>query len=90
MFPIAGRPNAGLLLSGETQFGFLVIPLVQGHLKTGRMRALGLSARKRSTILPDIPTLHETGSRISRPFRARILRAGKSAPACYRSSDRKS
>jgi tripartite-type tricarboxylate transporter receptor subunit TctC len=49
------------LLSGETQFGFLVIPLVQGHLKTGKMRALGVSARKRSTILPDIPTLHESG-----------------------------
>ena len=49
------------LLSGETQIGFLVIPVVQAHLKTGKMRALGLSARKRSTILPDIPTLHESG-----------------------------
>ena len=49
------------LLSGETQVGFLVIPLVQGHLKTGKMHALGVSARKRSTILPDIPTLHESG-----------------------------
>jgi tripartite-type tricarboxylate transporter receptor subunit TctC len=49
------------LLSGETQFGFLVIPLVQSHLKTGRMRALAISARQRSPNVPEIPTLHESG-----------------------------
>ena len=49
------------LLSGETQFAFLAIPLVQAHLKTGRMKALGLSALRRSTIVPAIPTLHEAG-----------------------------
>jgi tripartite-type tricarboxylate transporter receptor subunit TctC len=49
------------LLSGETQFAFLAIPLVQAHLKTGKLRALGLSALKRSAIVPAIPTIHEAG-----------------------------
>ena len=49
------------LLSGETQFAFLAIPLVQAHLKTGKLRALGLSSLKRSAIVPAIPTIHEAG-----------------------------
>lgn len=49
------------LLSGETQFAFLGIQLVQQHLKTGKMKALGLSALKRSAIVPSVPTLHEVG-----------------------------
>ncbi len=54
-------PTQVSLLSGETQFGFLVIPLVQGHLKSGKLRGIGLSARKRSSIVPEIATLHELG-----------------------------
>jgi tripartite-type tricarboxylate transporter receptor subunit TctC len=54
-------PAQTALLSGEVQFTFLVIPLVQGHLKSGKMRALGISTRARSSVLPGVPTLQEAG-----------------------------
>jgi tripartite-type tricarboxylate transporter receptor subunit TctC len=60
--PYRGQaPVLTALLGGEVQFAFLVIPLVQGHLKSGKLRALGISARTRSSVLTDIPTLHEAG-----------------------------
>jgi tripartite-type tricarboxylate transporter receptor subunit TctC len=54
-------PAQTALLGGEVQFAFLVIPLVRGHLKSGKMRALGISTRTRSSVLPDVPTLQEEG-----------------------------
>lgn len=60
--PYRGSAPAQIaLLGGEVQFAFLVIPLVRGHLKSGKMRALGISTRTRSSVLPDVPTLHEAG-----------------------------
>jgi tripartite-type tricarboxylate transporter receptor subunit TctC len=60
--PYRGAAPAQIaLLGGELQFTFLVIPLVQGHLKSGKMRALGISTRTRSSVLPDVPTLQEAG-----------------------------
>ena len=54
-------PAQTALMGGEVQFAFLVIPLVREYLKSGKMRALGISTRTRSSVLPDIPTLQEAG-----------------------------
>lgn len=54
-------PAVTSLISGETQVAFLVPPVVQAHLKDGKLRALGISAKKRSPVLPNIPTLQELG-----------------------------
>lgn len=54
-------PIVTALVSGEVQAAFLVIPLVKPHLITGRMRALGVSSNKRSSAVPDVPTLQEQG-----------------------------
>lgn len=54
-------PALVALLSGEVQISFLVPPVVQPHIKNGKVRGLGVSALKRSSVLPDIPTLHESG-----------------------------
>jgi len=54
-------PSVVALLSGEVQISFLVPPVVQSQIRNGKMRGLAVSSLKRSTALPDIPTLHEAG-----------------------------
>ena len=54
-------PSLVALLSGEVQISFLVPPVVQSQIRNGKARTLAVSSLKRSTALPDIPTLHEAG-----------------------------
>jgi tripartite-type tricarboxylate transporter receptor subunit TctC len=49
------------LLGGQTQFIFATILPVTPHVRSGRLRALGVSSEKRSSILPDLPTIAEAG-----------------------------
>ena len=45
------------LLGGETDVGFPGVNSVGPMLRTGKLRALAVSTKKRSSALPDIPTL---------------------------------
>ena len=56
-----GGPAAAAGLAGEVQvvFGSVVATLPQ--VKAGRLRALALTGLKRSSVMPDIPTLAESG-----------------------------
>lgn len=49
------------LLSGEVMMTFDGLPAFAGHLKSGRIRVLGVTTAKRSPNLPDIPTIAESG-----------------------------
>ncbi|MFC4276107.1 Bug family tripartite tricarboxylate transporter substrate binding protein [Achromobacter aloeverae] len=49
------------LLSGDTQFGALPPVAVMSMVKDGRLKALAVTSSKRSSLLPDIPTLSEVG-----------------------------
>ena len=49
------------LLSGYVDLSFPTIAAVTPHLKTGRLRALGVTSAKRSSSLPDVPTIAEAG-----------------------------
>lgn len=49
------------LLSGEVQSSFLIPPIAQPHIQSGRMRGLAVSTRYRSSAFPELPTLHEAG-----------------------------
>ncbi len=51
------------MLSGRIQAAFPSIISVLPHLKTGKLRALAVSSAQRSSSLPDIPSLQETGIR---------------------------
>jgi tripartite-type tricarboxylate transporter receptor subunit TctC len=47
------------LLSGQLQVVFAPIPTVIAHIKSGKLRALAVTATKRSEALPDTPTIAE-------------------------------
>ena len=49
------------LLTGEIDATFDPIVTAVGQLKTGRVRALGVSSAKRASLLPDMPTIAEAG-----------------------------
>jgi tripartite-type tricarboxylate transporter receptor subunit TctC len=49
------------MLGGHVQVGFTSVLTVLQHYKTGNLRVLGVSGRKRSPSMPDIPTVIEAG-----------------------------
>jgi tripartite-type tricarboxylate transporter receptor subunit TctC len=54
-------PSLTALIAGEVDFSFANVTAVQGHLKSGRLRALGVTASKRDPQLPEVPTMKEAG-----------------------------
>jgi tripartite-type tricarboxylate transporter receptor subunit TctC len=48
------------LLAGQVQVLFDNLPGSIGHIKTGKVRALGVTAAKRVAALPDVPAIAET------------------------------
>ena len=49
------------VLSGRVQLVFIGIPAAAPHIKAGKLRALALVAPRRSSVLPDVPTVAEAG-----------------------------
>ncbi len=49
------------LLSGEVSAMFFTVVGIQPHAKSGRARALAVTTPKRSTLMPDLPTMAEAG-----------------------------
>ena len=45
------------ILSGEVEMGFPAVISVQPHLRSGRLRALAVTTKRRASALPDVPTL---------------------------------
>jgi tripartite-type tricarboxylate transporter receptor subunit TctC len=49
------------LLGGRLTLMFANLTTVQGHIKTGRLRALAIGTTQRSLVVPDIPTVAAAG-----------------------------
>jgi tripartite-type tricarboxylate transporter receptor subunit TctC len=49
------------LLGGQVDLGVVALPSVQGHLRTGGLRAIGITGAKRTPAAPEIPTVAEQG-----------------------------
>ena len=49
------------LIAGHVQLDFDAVPPVLGFVRQGKLRALAVTSAKRSTLLPDIPTVNESG-----------------------------
>src|SRR4051812_24589216 len=56
-----GGPAINDLLGGQVDAAFVNINSIIQHIKAGKVRALGIASDKRSTLLPDLPTLAEQG-----------------------------
>ncbi len=49
------------VMGGHSQASFASIPSIVGHVRSGKLRAVGVGALKRSPALPDLPTMTEGG-----------------------------
>ncbi len=54
-------PSVIDLVGGHVQTTFVSLPLVVGHVQTGRLRILAQCGAKRFESLPDVPTMQEAG-----------------------------
>ena len=54
-------PSLTALVAAEVQLSFANIPAISAHVKAGRLRALALTGAKRSDLMPDVPTMKESG-----------------------------
>ena len=56
-------PALADLIAGQIQMMFLVLPPAMSHIKTGKLRAIATSGARRTPVLPDTPTVAESGVR---------------------------
>jgi tripartite-type tricarboxylate transporter receptor subunit TctC len=70
-------PAISDLLGGHIQMMFLPIPVALGNIKAGTLRALAITSARRISLLPDVPTVAESGV----PGFEVALRYGLAAPA---------
>jgi len=60
--PFAGAaPAMTALLSGQVPLGFMAIPAAVPHIKAGRMVAIAVTSPHRLALLPEVPTVAESG-----------------------------
>lgn len=58
-----GYETTSDLLGSSSDIMFEFPPVVMGHIAAGRLKPLAVTTRRRSTVLPDVPTLDEAGVR---------------------------
>ena len=54
-------PALTALIGGEVQLSYANIPAIQAHVKSGRLRPLATTGSKRASLMPDVPTMKESG-----------------------------
>jgi len=57
----SGAPAVAALVAGEVPMAFMSLPSVWPQLKSNRLRAIAVSSPKRSSFMPDLPTVAESG-----------------------------
>ena len=56
-----GGPALVDTIGGQVQMSFPVLSAAQGHVQSGKLRALGVTGAKRSALMPGVPTIAEAG-----------------------------
>ena len=60
--PYRGAPAAVLaVINGEVTMGFFNTPTALGQIKAGKLKALAMTSKDRSALLPDLPTMIQAG-----------------------------
>lgn len=60
--PYRGATQSAMdVMSGQIPVSFSALSIVISHIKAGRLRALAVANPKRSPLLPDVPTVAESG-----------------------------
>jgi tripartite-type tricarboxylate transporter receptor subunit TctC len=54
-------PSEIAVMSGEVEVSLLSIPIITPYVKSGRMKVFGVTTARRSPMLPDVPTIAESG-----------------------------
>ncbi len=54
-------PAVADTLAGQVQSAISTMPAAVPHIQNGRLRGLGIAGNKRSTAIPDVPTMAEAG-----------------------------
>lgn len=54
-------PLTSDVVGGQVDMAFISVTAAAPHIKSGKLRAIGLSTRTRSPVLPEVPTLAESG-----------------------------
>ena len=54
-------PAITALMAGEVEMAILDVPALLPHIRSGKLRALGVASLRKSAVLPDLPTLNEAG-----------------------------
>jgi len=54
-------PAVNDLLGGQVQMGIFDVPVLLGHIRSGKLKALAITSGRRATTLPDTPTTAEGG-----------------------------
>jgi tripartite-type tricarboxylate transporter receptor subunit TctC len=56
-----GAPSVAATMAGETQFYFGPLASMTAQVRAGKLKALAVGGLKRSPLLPDVPTVAESG-----------------------------
>jgi tripartite-type tricarboxylate transporter receptor subunit TctC len=60
--PFAGAaPAITAVLSGQVKLGFMAVPSTVPHVKTGKLVAIAVTSPQRLAVLPEVPTVAESG-----------------------------
>lgn len=54
-------PSEIAVMSGEVEVSLLSIPVITPYVKAGRMKVFGVTTARRSPMLPEVPTIAESG-----------------------------
>lgn len=62
--PYKGGPQTAVaLINGEAQLAIPTVDVILPHLHSGKVRAIAVASPERFSLLPNIPTIHESGLR---------------------------
>jgi tripartite-type tricarboxylate transporter receptor subunit TctC len=76
-----GGPAISDLLGAQVDASFQNINAIVQHVKAGKLRALAVTGDKRSTLLPDVPTLGEAGVKGADVYSWQAVAAPRGLPA---------